>query len=59
MERALLKALVEEVTQGRRADTGFKNVSFKRAKLSVQRVDPLQLVGTNHCKSKHNNMKKD
>jgi hypothetical protein len=59
MERALLEALVEEVAQGRRADTGFKNVSFERAKLSVQRVDPLQLVGTNHCKSKHDNMKKD
>jgi hypothetical protein len=59
MERALLEALVHEVSEGRQADTGFKGVSWEAARVKVAALAPHQEIGKHHCKSKHDNIKKD
>jgi hypothetical protein len=40
MERALLKALVHEVSEGRQVDTGFKGVSWEAARVKVAALAP-------------------
>ena len=60
IERALLEALISELHEGRRADSGYKKQSWEAAREAVKAADNLkQPIQISHCKFKHGNFKRD